>query len=64
MIESDLSMTLAETTATEKECSRDATTGAKDATVQKTGPSYAHSMLVHVQHKFSEIAGIAKGAVH
>ena len=49
MIESDLFITLAETTATGKECCRDATTGAKDAMVQKTGPSYAHSITVDVQ---------------
>ena len=52
-----------------KECCRDATTGAKDAKVQKTAPSRAHSMTVDVQlclklgvlHKFPEIAGIVKG---
>ena len=49
MIESNLSTTLAETTATEKKYCRDATTCAKDAKVQKTGPSYAHSMTVDVQ---------------
>ena len=49
MIKSDPSTTLAETTATEKECCRDAATGAKDAKVQKTGPSHVHSMTVDVQ---------------
>ena len=32
-----------------KECCRDATTGAKGAKVQKTGPSYAHPVAVDVQ---------------
>ena len=48
MIESDLSTTLAETTATEKSAVV-MQRHAKDAKVQRTGPSYAHSMTVDVQ---------------
>ena len=49
VIESVLSTTLDRSHRNRNECCRDATTGAKDAKVQKTGPSYAHSMTVDVQ---------------
>ena len=49
VIESDLSTTLAETTATEKSAVVMQMTGAKDAKLQKTWPSYAHSTTVDVQ---------------
>ena len=48
MIESDLHNS-GRNHRNRKECCRDASTGAKDAKVQKTGPSYVHSMTVDVQ---------------
>ena len=49
VIESDIFHNPGRNHRNRKECCRDATTSAKDAKVQKTGPSYAHSMTVVVQ---------------
>ena len=49
MIESDLSTTLAETTATEKSAVVMQRQAQKMQKVKKTGPPYAHSMTVDVQ---------------